>query len=146
MNYMLIDDRATATATRTFRQLWHLDDTADPLVSTSSFRTRHLRGNMLVRQLIPASSSQLVVGRLSPIQGWVSYSHGVRIPAPVVEVVKSGRSVRYLTLLVPAAATPSVTVSGLVLTPTGYSVTITIRSQSERVVVSGSNATITTLP
>ena len=145
LNYLLIEDRAAATRSRTFRQLWHLDDTADPMVSRNSFTTTHARGNLLVQQLIPVASSRAVTGRSMPIQGWVSYTDGVRIPAPVVEVATTGRSVRYLTLLVPAAGTPTASVSGLVLTPTGYSVTIAIGGHSERVVVSGTSATITTL-
>jgi len=145
LNYMLIEDRGTAAVTRTYRQLWHLDDNAAPVVSTETFRTTHVRGNLLVRHLIPVASSRVVAGRASPIQGWVSYRYGVRIPAPVVEVTKRGTSVRFLTLLVPAVGRPSASVTDLVVTAGGYSATITIGTHAERVVVNGTSAAITTL-
>ncbi len=145
LNYLLVDDRLTASVPRTFRQLWHLSATANPLLSTNRFVTRQRRGNLLVRQLVGSSTQAVVSGRTSPIQGWISYRHGHRIAAPVVEVVKTGTSVRYLTLLVPAAGTPSATVSNLTLTAAGYSVVVTVGSRSERVTVSGTSATITPL-
>jgi hypothetical protein len=145
LNYVLVEDRASSTIARRFRQLWHLSETANPLVSTSSFRTRNARGNVLIRQLIPVSSSGIVKGRTRPVQGWLSHKHGSRTAAPVVEVVKSGTSVRYLTLIVPAAGQPSARVSGLRTTATGYSVVVTIGGRSERVTVSATGASIVPL-
>jgi hypothetical protein len=145
LNYLLVDDRLTATSRRTFRQLWHLSAAANPLLSTNRFVTRNSRGNLMVRQLAGTATQRIVAGRTSPIQGWVSYRHGHRVAAPVVEVVKTGTSVRYLTLLVPAAGTPSATFSKLTLTSTGYSVVVTVGSRSERVTVNGTSATITPL-
>ena len=145
LNYVLVEDRATSTVSRSFRQLWHLSETANPLVTTSSFRTRNRRGNVLIRQLMPVTSSRVVKGRRTPVQGWISYLHGSRIAAPVVEVVKTGRSVRYLTLIVPAAGQPAATISGLRTTATGYSVVVTIGGKSERVTVSGTVASIVPL-
>jgi hypothetical protein len=145
LNYLLVEDGLSATTPRTFRQLWHLSATANPLLSTNRFVTRQSRGNLLVRQLVGSSTQQIVKGRTSPIQGWISYRHGHRVAAPVVEVVKNGTSVRYLTLLVPAAGTPSATASNLTLTATGYSVVVTIGGQSERVTVNGTTASITPL-
>lgn len=145
LNYVLVEDRATASTRRTFRQLWHLDEDAAPMVSADRFMTTHTRGNVLVRQLIPGSSSRLVTGARAPIQGWLSYIQGVKIAAPVVEVVKTGTSVRYLTLLVPAADSPVASVTGLRLTPTGYTVTIAIGGHAERVTVNGTSTVVTTL-
>ncbi|HEY0442637.1 MAG TPA: heparinase II/III family protein [Candidatus Limnocylindrales bacterium] len=145
LNYLLVEDRATASTTRTFRQLWHLDETAAPAVSTNSFVTTHGHGNVLVRQLIGVSSSRIVKGATSPVQGWLSYIHGSKLTAPVVEVVRTGTSARYLTLLVPAAGTPAATVTGLTITASGYAVTITIGGHAERVTVSGTTTTVTTL-
>lgn len=145
LGYVLVEDRATSTVTRSFRQLWHLSETANPLVTTSSFRTRSRRGNVLIRQLMPVTSSRIVKGRTTPVQGWISYVHGSRVAAPVVEVVKSGRSVRYLTLIVPAAGQPAATISGLRTTATGYSVVVTIGGKSERVTVNGTTASIVPL-
>ncbi|MFL5681045.1 MAG: heparinase II/III family protein [Chloroflexota bacterium] len=145
LQYLLVDDRATSTTARTFRQLWHLDDKAGPVLSADGFRTTHQRGNLLVRQLIAGSTTRVVSGATAPIQGWVSYTYGVKVPAPVVEVAKTGTSVRYLTLLVPAEGTPAATVSALTVTSTGYAVTVTVGSHAERVVVNGTAASITTI-
>jgi hypothetical protein len=145
LNYVLVEDRASSTVARRFRQLWHLSETSNPLVSTSSFRTRNARGNMLVRQLIPVTSSGIVKGRTKPVQGWLFHTHGSRTAAPVVEVVKTGTSVRYLTLIVPAARQASATVSGLRTTATGYTVVVTVGGKSERVTVSATGASITPL-
>jgi hypothetical protein len=143
LNYLLVDDRLTASSPRTFRQLWHLSATANPLLSTNRFATRNSRGNLLVRQLVGAASQRVVKGLTTPIQGWISYRHGHRVAAPVVEVVKTGATVRYLTLVVPAAGAPSASVSKLTLTTTGYSLVVTIGTRSERVTVDGTAATIT---
>lgn len=145
LNYLLVDDRLSASSPRTFRQLWHLSETANPLLSTNRFVTRNSRGNLLVRQLVGSISQRVVKGRTSPIQGWISHRHGHRVAAPVVEAIRTGTSVRYLTLLVPAAGTPSATVSNLSLTATGYSVVVTVGSRSERVTVNGTSASITPL-
>jgi hypothetical protein len=145
LNYVLVEDRASSTIARRFRQLWHLSETSNPLVSTMSFRTRNTRGNVLVRQLLPVTSSGIVKGRTAPVQGWISYTHASRIAAPVVEVVKSGKSIRYLTLIVPAARQASATVSGLRTTASGYTVVVTVGGKSERVTVSATGASITPL-
>jgi hypothetical protein len=63
----------------------------------------------------------------------------------VVEAIQRDTSVRYLTLIVPAAGRPDVAVRGLRLTSTGYAVTVTVGGHSERVLVSGSSVTITPL-
>ena len=62
-----------------------------------------------------------------------------------MEVVKSGTSVRYLTLILTAPGKPGASVSSLKLTRSGYSVVIRIGSRSERVVVDGSSVKITPL-
>ena len=145
LHYVLVEDRLTSPTRRTYRQLWHLTEDADPLVAATSFRTRRGKGNVLVRQLVGGTTSRVVVGRTAPIQGWLAWEHGKRLRAPVVEVVRSGTNVRYLTLIVPAAGSPSASVSGLRLTATGYSVVIRIGSRSERVVADGAKVTVTPL-
>jgi hypothetical protein len=147
LDYVLVDDRLTSATRRTYRQLWHLTDDANPALASWWFRTQRSRGNVQVRQLITTgTTSRVVTGRTSPIQGWVAWKHGVRSPAPVVEVLRSGTNVRFLTLIVPAAGTPSAGVSELKLTSTGYSVVVKIGAKRERVVVNGSTVTITALP
>lgn len=146
LDYVLVDDRLTSSTRRTYRQLWHLTEDARPTVEAAWFRTQRSRGNVQVRQLITGgTTSRVLTGRTSPIQGWVAWKHGVRTPAPVVEVVRGGTNVRFLTLLVPAAGTPSSCVSELKLTPTGYSVVIKVGGKRELVVVDGSRVSITPL-
>jgi hypothetical protein len=62
-----------------------------------------------------------------------------------VEAVKTGRDVRFLTLIVPSNGRATAKVSQLVVTNTGYSVTITIGVHSERVTVSGTSIWMHTL-
>jgi len=145
LGYVLVEDRATANVRRTFRQLWHLAESANPLLGPTGFSTRRNRGNVQVRQLIGGHSMRIVSGRTSPTQGWISYRHGERIAAPVVEVVKTGTSVRYLTLIVPAAGRPLATIRDLRITSFGYSLVVSVGSKSERVTVTASGATIVPL-
>ena len=145
LGYVLVDDRATSAVRRTFRQLWHLSETANPLLGTTSFSTRRTRGNLLVRQLVGGQTMRIVKGRSSPVQGWLSHGHGHRVAAPVLEVIKSGTSVRYLTLIVPAAGRPSATIRNLRTSSTGYSVVVTIGGKSERVTVTSTGASIVPL-
>ena len=81
----------------------------------------------LIRQLTGTATTRILTGRTSPIQGWQSDSDLHRVPAPAVEFAKRGRSVRYLTLIVPGAGSPRVTVSGVALLADGYRMTITDR-------------------
>jgi hypothetical protein len=143
LGYTLVDDQLSSTVTRTYRQLWHLPPDGKPLVNATWFQTQRGRGNVQVRQLIGGSSSRLVMGRTAPIQGWVAYQFGNRTAAPVVEVVKRGRTARFITLLVTAPGAPSATISGLTVTSTGYRVKVTVGGRSELVVVSGNTASIT---
>jgi hypothetical protein len=89
--------------------------------------------------------TRIVTGSSAPIQGWIAYQYGRRVAAPVVEAMQTGRRVRYLTLLLPAAGQPSARVSGLRLTPTGYTVVISIGAHAERVTIGGTGASITTI-
>jgi hypothetical protein len=112
----------------------------------AEFVTQRASGNVRVRQLNTAGvTSRVVSGRTAPIQGWLAWEFGKRVAAPVVEFRRSGTSARFLTLLMPAAGDPGCRISGLRLTATGYSVVVSSKGRSERVVVSGTTATITPL-
>jgi hypothetical protein len=145
LDYLLVEDRLSATRPRTFRQLWHLVDGSAPSVGVSTVVTHRARGNVLIRQLVGAPSLRIVSGRTDPIQGWISYRYGTKVAAPVVEAVQRGSTARYLTLIVPAEDAPAVRVSDLRSTARGYAVTISIGGHSERVVAAGSAITITPL-
>jgi hypothetical protein len=143
MDYGIVEDRMVSSTRRTYRQLWHLVEDANLAVGSDFVRTRRTRGNVMIRQLVGSPAIRVVTGARDPIQGWISYSYGRRVAAPVVQAIRTGTNVRYLTLIVPAQGRPSVSVSGLRLTSDGYRVTITINGRSERVVASGSAISIT---
>jgi hypothetical protein len=143
LDYLIVEDRLSSTTRRTYRQLWHLVEDANPTVGTNFVRTRRTRGNVMIRQLVGSPTIRVVTGARNPIQGWISYSYGHKVAAPVVQAIRQGTNVRYLTLIVPAQGRPSAAVSGLRLTSDGYRVTVTINGRSERVVASGSAISIT---
>jgi hypothetical protein len=145
LGYMLVDDRARSTTKRTFRQLWHLVDDANPLIAGETVRTQRARGNLVIRQLAGAPILRVVTGATDPIQGWVSYRYGQKVAAPVVQAIRTGTAVRYLTLIAPSEGAPNVRVSQLRLTTDGYAVTITVGAHSERVIASGATVRITPL-
>ena len=60
----------------------------------------------------------------------------------MIEVIKTGRTVRYLTLLVPGRGRAEASVSGLKLTPSGFRVAVTIAGRTELVTVDGSASSI----
>jgi hypothetical protein len=145
LGYLLVEDRAISTTSHVYRQLWHLVDGSSPAVGVHSVWTRRARGNVLIRQLAGTPTLRLVTGATDPIQGWISYQYGQRVAAPVVQAIRTGTSVRYLTLIAPSEGAPNAQVSSLRLTSGGYSVTITVGGRSERVIASGSTVSITPL-
>jgi hypothetical protein len=143
LGYMLVDDALSSTAPRTFRQLWHLVPDGDPIVEDGVVRTRRDHGNLAIVQLLETGTPRVVVGRRDPVQGWFSRRLEHRTPAPVVEVPQRGRSVRYLTLLLPSAEQGAAYgVRDLELRPGGFSLTITFGGLTERVTVDGETASI----
>jgi hypothetical protein len=111
-------------------------------------RSRHGRtasvgaGALLIRQLSGSPSLRYVSGATSPIQGWVSYEFNSKVPAPVVEYALSGRSVRFLTLIIPGESSASPRVAELDLQPDGFEMVVTVNEGSERIVVSGEHSSI----
>ena len=142
LGYLLVEDRLSSTSTRTFRQAWHLDAGTAPAIGTSGILTRRERGNVVIRQLIGAPVSRIVTGSTRPIQGWTSSVYGTLVKAPVVEATLRGSTVRYLTLVVPGAASPRVRISSLRVTATGYSLVVTVDGRTERVNVTSTSSTI----
>jgi len=65
----------------------------------------------------------------------------------VVEYRQSGTNVRFITLLVPfASGSPDVTVSGLTVTTSGFSLTVDVRGQRERVLATSGGVRISDAP
>jgi hypothetical protein len=133
LGYLIVEDRVVSEAPRRVSQLWHLMDGTGPAIGTSGILTRRDRGNLVIRQLAADPTIRIVAGATDPIQGWISYGYGERIPAPVVEASMVGSDVRYLTLIVPGAARPQVRIDALRLTDGGFSLELTIDDRSEYV-------------
>jgi hypothetical protein len=145
LGFAIVEDRLRSSSRRTYHQLWHLAPGSAPTATVSRVRTHLDRGNVLIRQLIPNGSVTVTTGARVPIQGWVSFRYNQKQPAPVASFVRTGRAVRYLTLLVPGAETVTAAVDDLHLFRDGYAVTIRVRGHTERVVVRGTTSSITPL-
>lgn len=144
--YAVVDDRVTSAIGRTFRQLWHLREASAPVLSGSRAWTRRTRGNVLIVQVLAPTYTRIVSGATSPIQGWLSYTYGRKVAAPVVEARRYGTAVRFLTVLIPyASVRPAVSISGLRLSASGYSMIVTVGGRRESIVAAGTGSSITPL-
>ena len=147
LGYAIVDDRMSASTTRTFRQLWHLRNGSSPVRNGTRTWTRADRSNVLIVQVIAPSAARFITGATSPIQGWVSYGRDEKKKAPVLESRRGGTKARFLTLLVPYATTrPNVTVTNVKLYAGAYSMTVSINGQRERVQAGYADSKITPLP
>ncbi len=143
--YLLVEDRVSGPVARRVVQRWHLVERSSPVIEGPGVRTRRARGNVFVRQLA-GGAIRIVTGATNPIQGWVSYRYGSKVAAPVIETSRTGRTVRFLTLIVPyATARPTVSISNLVLFSDGYRVRVRIGTRIEQVVVRAGSASVTVL-
>jgi heparinase II/III-like protein len=146
LNYVLVYDQLFSSVVHRYRQLWHLREDANPWMTGISVGTRRPRGNVLIRQLYGWSTNRLVTGSTNPIQGWLSYRFGVRKPNPTVEVIKSGASVRYLTVLVPDDdGRFSVSFARVRTSSSGFSADITVNGRTERVTATATSSSVVPL-
>jgi hypothetical protein len=144
VGYLVVEDRASAQSSRTFRQLWHLDVGTAPVVGGRTARSTRASGNVRIIQLAVRPTVRIVKGRTSPVQGWISETLSQRRPAPVVEAVARGRSVRYLTLVVPTRGpNDRVSVTNVRLSNSGWSFDIYVAGVREHVQATAWNSTIT---
>ena len=139
LDYLIVDDRLTSTTARTYRQLWHLGWDANPVVDGRVTRTRKSTGNLLIAQLYGRTTSRVVKGQTSPIQGWTSYRYGKLSKTPTIEAIQQGRSVRYITLLAPAKYQPKPDLKSFKATSGGYDITLRINGKTERLITNGKN-------
>ena len=140
MGYAVVEDRAHragASGKRTaisVRQLWHLREGSRPTTDGARTWTRRDRGNVLIWQLTSGGPTRVVTGQHHPLQGWIGNDYRRFVPAPVVEQLAAGRSVRLITLLVPfASGHPAVSVHHFVVTSDGFSMVVTVDGRRERV-------------
>jgi hypothetical protein len=146
LGYVVVDDRVSSSKKRTYRQLWHLIDGSRPVTEGARTWTTRARGNVLIVQLGKPAPTRIVSGSTKPIQGWISHRYRSLASAPVVEMRRTATVGRFLTLLVPyASKRPTVSVSGLRMTPAGFSMTVTVDGHSERVLMAASSSSITAL-
>lgn len=143
LDYLVVDDRLSSTATHKYRQVWHLGSDADPVViGSKNVRTRRAKGNVLIAQLYGRPTTRIVKGATSPIQGWTSYSYGKMSKTPAAEVIQTGRSVRYITLLVPGSGQPRPNLRSFKTIPGGYMIRLTNNGKTEQLSVSGSTVKV----
>ena len=144
LGVMLVEDDVWASSPRTVRQWWHLHPEARPAFSAGGFFTGRpgSPSNAWVVQLDGGGKQRAVTGALDPIQGWVSFDYGQRVPAPAVSVTKTGTRVRFFTLIVPQPErAPSWTVRAFRPASVGFDLTLQIGAAAERFVVRGESAT-----
>jgi hypothetical protein len=146
LGWLLIDDHATSEVTRTYRQLWHLLPGSDPQRLGSTVRTRQDGGNLAILQLRAPDRTRIVKGGRSPLQGWYSKTLNKWKRAPTIEAIRTGRSVRYVTLLVPIRRADSVVrVAGLVIDGPRVQFQLSVDGRREWVVIGRTDVTVTTL-
>jgi hypothetical protein len=142
--YLVVEDRLSSRTSRTYRQLWHLDAASRPVVDGRTVRTTRTRGNLRIIQLAVGPRMRVIQGRTSPIQGWVSSTLSQRRAAPVIEGVARGKTVRFLTLLVPTRGpNDPVRVTNLRLTASGWSFDLDVAGVREHVWATASDSAIT---
>ena len=136
LGWLLVDDRASSKAVRTYRQLWHLLPGADPTTDGATVRTRYPEGNLAIFQLRVPDRVNVIEGRRAPLQGWYSTALNKRKRAPTVEAVLTGRNVRYVTLLVPLPRPEArVLLSGVSVRGREVQFTVSVDGSRERVAI-----------
>lgn len=146
LGWLLVDDRASSASLRTYRQRWHLLPGADPALSGTTARTRTCGGNVVILQFRPIDKMRVVEGGRAPLQGWYSTTLNRRKPAPTVEATRTGRTVRYTTLLVPLPRpNAKVHLTGTSTTTSRVTFTISVDGRRERVTITRAAVEIETL-
>jgi hypothetical protein len=146
LGWLLLDDRASSSTVRTYRQLWHLLPGADPMRDGTTVRTRYPEGNVAIFQLRAPDRLKVIEGRRDPLQGWYSTRFNAHKRAPTVEAVVTGRKVRYVTLLVPLPRSQArVRVSGVSVSGPDVRFTLTVDGRRERVEIGRRAVEVNTL-
>ena len=142
-DYLIVDDQLRSSRSHNYTQLWHLASGSHPVRTGRTVRTHSKGGDVVIRQLVGRTSTSIVSGALSPIQGWRTTAYNQRTSAPAILVRQTGRSVRFLTLIVPVRdASVAVRVVSAQAFADGFSVVVSIGGRTERMVVHGSSVSI----
>jgi hypothetical protein len=146
LGWLLVDDHATSDAIRTYRQLWHLLPGADPERDAATVRTRQDGGNVVIFQLLAPDRTRILKGRRTPLQGWYSTTLNKWKRAPTVEAIRTARSVRYVTLLVPIPRAETVVrVTSMAIDGPRVRFQIRVDARREQVLIARTDVTVTTL-
>jgi hypothetical protein len=97
---------------------------------------------VLIQQLVERGVTRQRIGERSPMQGWISRAYGHHTPAPVIERIVRGRSVRFVTVLVPFEGGSRPVVSEVRLTRRGFSFVVSAAGVQERVRATSGGVTI----
>lgn len=144
--YLVVDDRLKAGSSHTYTQLWHLASGSHPTRTGTTIQTHSAGGDVVIRQLLGRPSISIVAGRLAPIQGWRTTHYNKRTRAPAILARLTGRSARFLTLIVPVPdASMAVRVVSVHPFADGYRIVVAIGGRTEQMVVHGAAVSITPL-
>jgi len=144
--YLVVEDTIESRVARTWRQLWHLPERSRPVTRGNRTWTREGPGHLLIEQLVPRGTTRQRHGERSPLQGWISRAYGHHTPAPVIERSDRGRSVRFVTVLVPFRGATVPVVSDVQLTRGGFSFVVAIDGRRERVRATSRGARVSSAP
>lgn len=144
--YLIVEDTIESRVTRTWRQLWHLREGSRPVTSGRRTWTRHGSGDLLIQQLVDRGATVHRQGERDPLQGWISRAYGHHAPAPVVDHAIRGRSVRFVTVLIPFSGCTVPGISDVRLTRRGFSFVVHADGRRERVRATATDASITDVP
>ena len=146
LGYLVVDDRLSASTSHTYTQMWHLFPGASIAKSERIVRTTSTGGSVVIRQLALAPTISVVRGSTNPIKGWRTLHYNSKVTAPAVLAKRTGRSARFLTLIVPVPSpTTGVRVLYLRYSSKGFSVIVSVGGKREQMTLDGSTVSVRSL-
>jgi hypothetical protein len=146
LGYLVVDDRLIASSSRKHTQMWHLFPGATVATSGRTVRTTSSGGSIVIKQLALAPTTSVLRGATDPIQGWRTMKFNSKVVSPAVLAQRSGRSVRFLTLIVPVPSpTSSVKVLYSRYSSRGFSVVVSIDGKREHMTLDGTAVSVRSL-
>jgi hypothetical protein len=144
--YVVVVDRVEQPGAATVNQLWHLVESSNPTIDGSLVKTNRDGGNLAIVQLVEPDDISLIEGSEDPVQGWVSYRFGDRIPAPVVVSSMTGDRVTFVTLLAPSPNGETPEVLSFDLGDETVDLEFVYLGATNRVLISNGDVSIETAP
>ena len=142
LGYMVVEDEVRAERPVVARQLWHLAPDADPFVRGTTASTRRSRGNVTMTWLGSRPDLDVLRGRTDPIQGWVSFAWRQRVAAPVFQATQHGRTIRFVTVIVPSAAGAKPLLRDLRITTDRIGLSVTVDGTTQAIEMAGKTASL----